>query len=282
MNNQEKRNARALLASIAGEARSGSMRLVCPFCHGGQSQETSLVLTIREDGTFYCCHRAACGASGSIKPSSEIGLSSHLQQKPTKRFDLPFRHIQHDDPWALSFANALDMPVPINLATQAGLFVVEDDPEEAVWVLRGFDGELRGYQTRKNWQYGGKRVRTFKEADGYMYHVIPPLIKHTQKNFLVIVEDPMSAAAVASHGYHSLALLGTYLPEELADEAGTRGFDAVTVALDPGAEKEAKRAYDSMCSANRGKTFCTYIPKDFKNMNRQDREYVLDYVFGDQ
>lgn len=281
MSNQEKRNARALLASIAGEAMQGSMRLVCPFCHGGNSQETSLVLTIRGDGTFYCCHRAACGESGTLnKPMLPNSLGAVVQQNRPKRFDLPYRHAEGDDVWTYRFAEALDMSVSLATVTQAGLFVAEDDPEEAVWVLRGFDGELRGYQTRKNWQYGGKRVRTFKEVDGYMYHVIPPLLRGVDHNCLVVVEDAMSAAAVASHGYHSLALLGTYLPEEVADEAGTRGYEAITIALDPGAEKEAKRAYDTMLSANRGQTFCTYIPKDFKNMDGQTRQDVLNYVFG--
>jgi hypothetical protein len=122
---------------------------------------------MREDGTYYCCHRAACGESGIINKIGVAYTADERTTKPkpqTKQFDTPFRALQDGELWADRWYDAVGS---MDYApAKAGLFLSEADPMEAVWLCQGFNYELLGYQTRINWQVGGKRVRTFKETEG--------------------------------------------------------------------------------------------------------------------
>lgn len=233
---------RAYLAGVAKDASLGSLRLQCPFCDGGPEREVSLVLTMREDGSFYCCHRASCGARGVIGPKGRaISLGELESKNPRTKEHEPYRGsmVSMNFNWPIAH-RYLNSPLGdgVTCAAVVGLFMDKDGSME-VWRLQTKLGTRIGVQTR--YRQGGKKiVKTYKETPGPMYHYL-----HRDHADLWIVEDPLSAAVAYSHGVSALALLGTYLSPELATilaaDKDVTGNRCINVALDPGAEEAATR-----------------------------------------
>lgn len=260
---------RAYLASIVSEARHGSLRLVCPFCDGGPDKEISLVLTIRDDGAFYCCHRASCGQKGAIGANTRRllgGSESKIVGKQHEPYRGGMQVICAADPAGKRFRHrpwgpGVRMPVDIDLFTDEGR-------NREIWVLRNILGERVGVQVR--WTEGGKkRVKTYKETTDDVYTSYGCL-KTPEADSTWIVEDPMSAALIHSHGIPSIALCGTYLSkglavELLAQEAYTNAF---VVALDPGAEDAAMRVKNTLQGVVTVPVHIMYNACDIKDMRK--------------
>lgn len=45
----------------------GTVKTLCPKCHGGSTHEKSLSVTINSDGAVWLCHRASCGWADGLK-----------------------------------------------------------------------------------------------------------------------------------------------------------------------------------------------------------------------
>lgn len=266
---------RAYLASIVSEARGGSLRLVCPFCDGGPDKEISLVLTIRDDGAFYCCHRASCGQKGAIGANTRRllgGSESKIvkQHEPYSGVLCPL--VQEDAAGARFYSkpwgNNVRRPEDIGLYTNLGR-------QFEIWVLRNLLGERVGVQVR--WTEGGKkRVKTYKETTGDVYTSYGCL-ENLEADSTWIVEDPMSAALLYSHGVPAIALCGTYLSpglavELFAQEAYTSGF---VVALDPGAEDAARRVRKTLAAHVMVPVHTRFLTCDVKDMNLEQLQDIL-------
>ena len=260
---------RAYLASIVSEARGGSLRLVCPFCDGGPDKEISLVLTIRDDGAFYCCHRASCGQKGAIGANTRRllgGSESKIVAKQHEPYSGVLCPLVQEDAAGARFyskpwGNNVRRPEDIGLYTNLGR-------QFEIWVLRNLLGERVGVQVR--WTEGGKkRVKTYKETTGDVYTSYGCL-KTLEADSTWIVEDPMSAALIHSYGIPSIALCGTYLSkrlavELLAQEAYTSAF---VVALDPGAEDAAMRVKNTLQGVVTIPVHTMYNACDIKDMSK--------------
>lgn len=262
--------ARAFLASVAQEARDGHLRLRCPFCDGGPEAETSLVLTIGDDGTFYCCHRASCGEAGQLGSASAASLLASRGSKVTRPKDtayrgelLPLRFLER------TYANTRWLSVPRRdpalLPADVGLFTEASESFE-IWVVRNARGGRIGVQTRT--MVGGKKsVRSYKDdpTSGPLYHA---LFTGVPTFRVWVVEDALSAAVLRSWNEGALALLGTYLDTGTAIEVCDRlGPSEIIVALDPGAEGAAELVSERFRAHTSGRVSTVYLNRDIKDMS---------------
>lgn len=267
---------RAYLASIVSEARGGSLRLVCPFCDGGPDKEISLVLTIRDDGAFYCCHRASCDQKGAIGANTRRllgGSESKIVAKQHEPYRGRMQAICLDDPAGNRFRHRPWGP-SVKMPGDIGLFTDEGRTCE-VWSLRNLLGERVGVQVR--WTGGEKkRVKTYKETTGDVYAAYGCLEGGERKSTW-IVEDPLSAALIYSWGHPAIALCGTYMSPSLAvelskQEAYTSGF---MVALDPGAEDAARRVFNTLAAHTMLPVQLRFIACDAKDMTAAQLQTTL-------
>lgn len=267
---------RAYLASIVSEARGGSLRLLCPFCDGGPDREVSLVLTIRDDGAFYCCHRASCGQKGAIGANTRRLLGTSESKIVAKQHE-PYRGdllIMHKDDAAFRRFASRAWGLAVTHPENIGLYT-DDGFAREVWVLRNILGERVGVQVRWT-EDEKKRVKTYKETTGDVYTSYGCL-ENLEADSTWIVEDPMSAALLYSHGVPAIALCGTYLSpglavELLAQEAYTSGF---VVALDPGAEDAARRVRNTLAAHVMVPVHTRFLTCDVKDMSLAQLQDIL-------
>jgi hypothetical protein len=154
-----KQAARSYLASVAADLSPGSVRLQCPFCNGGADGEISLVLTVRHDGSWFCCHRAGCGQSGALNGAFLGDEKQHVPEKPRAVFAEATRDVLCSDPAMARWDRACTMGVP---PERAGLVTTMDGSQE-VWALYDANGLPRAVQVRG--AVGPKRVKTYKEYE---------------------------------------------------------------------------------------------------------------------
>lgn len=274
---------RAYLAAVATEARDGSLRLLCPFCDGGPDREISLVLTLRDEGAFYCCHRASCGEKGVLGGANTRRILGEGGSKTPAKQHEPYTGdivpVSGGYP-ARRWEAARILDGYTRYPEYFGLWTDSTNSPE-VWVLRNVYGERIGVQTRYH-DYNPredsyrKRVRTYKETSGPVYHAL--LHKWDGKERQCwIVEDALSAAVAHSWGHNAVALLGTYLSPELAMELGqiSERTSAFIVALDPGAEHAALRAFNTLKSCTTRDCRVRYLTCDIKDMSFAQLQDVL-------
>lgn len=250
---------RAQLALDAAALEPGtSVRMVCPFCGGGSSNEACMVLTHADDGALlFVCHRAHCGASGRLgggpvlrRPDARPSRTNSVPEG-TVLVDLPpavqaeIRRQWHFDIPPLSWGwveqwQRVMMPVRSPKWKHRG------------WCARALD---RGRRGAKTLQYRETEEGPFIHWTGDSSAVI------------VVVEDIPSAERLAQNGYRACAILGTYIDDEAQVEIvreAQREQAAVYVALDRDAAHKTF-AY----TATLGMLVPAYallLPKDFKNM----------------
>lgn len=261
-------SARAILASVASELQTDTARIVCPFCNGGNDNESSLVLTVSKDGTFYCCHRASCGQAGVLGPSlGASGSKVPAKRKPHEPYTGEIR-----EPFWISRALLRWYKIPRGGDTfnylQAGLHTDQTDENE-VWVLRDLKGRVIGHQVRKLSPKGRKLVKSWKIQDtsASLYHA--PGFKTARSTVAWIVEDPLSAATLRTWGYPAVALLGTVLHDDLADQLGSHVWPrSYVIALDPGAENAAKACKRKLECYTTRPVRIAYTRDDIKDMNK--------------
>jgi len=172
--------------------------------------------------------------------------------------------------------------------TAAGVAVSRDDPRVLVTTCNDLFGRLNGHQTRLGYPgEGGKVVKTFKVKDGTFYASIATPKRTNEIAPIVIVEDFLSACCAAACGYHGLALLGTYLSPQLADEIAeyqhlTAYSAPICIALDPGAESAAYKAMTTLRGAVNSDVSVMHLTMDLKNMAMHEQQIVLDSMFPNQ
>jgi hypothetical protein len=266
MNRIAQAAARAYLASLAEGVHHGSIRTQCPFCNGGTSGEVSLVLTVDDDGTFYCCHRAACGARGTLGNVTRVlGIPISSKPKPAAFYDGPVVSIDLTDPAARRWVAAPRGRSSVTPA-DAGLFS-DDTRVPEIWYLRDTRGEVRGQQIRYNaTDTSPKRVKTYKNPGETRHMYSAHIVKDSPR--LYVVEDPLSAAVLYSWGFNSVALLGTYGHHEVLSElAGLPHIETFCICLDPGAEQAAQVVAQSLMCYTSRPLMALYLPKDIKDMS---------------
>lgn len=244
---------------IRGAYAAGKRRITCPVCNGGDTrEEDTMTLYERPSGLRGQCFRATCGAWIASARCYDAPPPEKAAFEP-RPLRAPYRRVAKADYWGQEWIKRVRDPE--FLANERGLRVLIDNPDTAVWRLRGLDGTLVGHITRTK----DKTIRTYKDLDRALYYwngagyYAEPLF---------IFEDPMSAALCS---LDAIALLGTAMPDGLVQEIKARRVKSVLVCLDPGAEEAGMKVYTKLVQAGVPATFVP-MSKDYKDMTLEERK----------
>jgi hypothetical protein len=264
--------SRVALALEAEALEPGhSVRLVCPFCHGGGSGEKSMSLTHREDGALlFHCYRGNCGASGCLG-----GGRMAIGAIPT-----PARAAPHNYEQELS----------------------EIGREQMFWGMSGH--VLHGHRVRAwngrlafpIWSPSGSlRGRVFRRNPNTLFGVGPKSLTHMYttdgpslawgwsagvlRGPVVVVEDAVSCLKLDTMGVRSVALLGTGMTEANKMELRANAR-RVFWALDRDAIGQSL-AHDRENRLYFDKSEVLLIPRDFKDQTYEEIAECLSDVCSD-
>lgn len=260
-----------------------SLRTVCPSCQGGGSGEASFVIRKDDEGVVYCCFRANCGYKGGYR-----GKPSNLIR--TKQ-EVPADYGQKEKNYKEQF-------------TVAPFIEAEPALEEEFRKRYHFDPVLLNTRvTKRSYLFPCYDSRGFKtgHVEKFCVDKVFSLERHMPKvltrkhspdvvllNFcstiyctsgpLIIVEDVISAGAVASEGLHAVALLGTDTTEDGWHEVSQYAhrwcngeavvaldYDATNKAIDLSRKK--KQLFNSLG--------VLMLNKDIKDMGSEERTKLL-------
>lgn len=212
---------------LAVDLENGStIREVCPRCGGGSSKETSLTITRSEDGSLvWNCFRDKCDERGATGSSGTI-VSRAPKPKPKKRFEgttVPLSNIrlkQLRDKWGI--VNPPYWYWTSDYGGRVAMSIRSPKYMHRGWVLR----DLRGVAKTKALTY-------IDEGE------VPISWYRTTKDApCVIVEDIPSAVRVSMCGVNAVALLGTHVNLEKAQEIAAYAT-RIVIALDQDATQKA-------------------------------------------
>lgn len=243
--------------------------MVCPFCNGGRAKDVAFYVTRTDDGTgvLYVCHRASCGKRGRLMlDARHTGRITDIRVVPSRE---PWRgSLQRGlSPYWQAKYDAACLGELKRASYEVGLFANADWPDEIVWVLRDVYSQRIGIQTRCDDAPGRKIVKSHKETEKSLY----AFFGGRGSLGTWIVEDCLSAAAVASHGRRAVALLGTYLHDDVRADITFSDSSGYIVALDPGAEKDANLVRERLACYTTRPIHVLYLPKDIKNMTESEQ-----------
>jgi hypothetical protein len=243
-----------------------SVRMVCPFCGGGNSREKSLSLTHREDGTLlFNCYRAHCSAAGVLGMPTGL-VRTRLVPKPSRtKPNIEDRLVVLPDGVTQWGMDSL-------LLTQYGV----------LWDPVTFRYALPVWSPRYN-----LRGRVLRAVPGYndqpkalswMYESGASLAWFGNRALttVVVVEDIPSAMRLASHGERAVALNGTHMTDESIEELDENATDVVW-ALDPDATSKAMR-WSMATRMYFRRSVVLMIDKDFKDMTEEEVDRWLSEI----
>lgn len=221
-----------IVAAYIGNGQPESFRMVCPACKGGSTREACLGVSYKATlGLAFLCHRAHCGLSGYVAMFFGDQADSLAYNAPRKVYTGESEQLGgYDIAEIVDRYKGLARPYP-DLARDLAAMGWLKDKATGSWVFecRSFDGNLIGKVLRTK----DKKIVTYGAG---IYGVVPAW--QLGVSALVIVEDYISACAVALCGYDALALMGTNLSPELARNIKAR-FASAYLYLDPDAFEKA-------------------------------------------
>lgn len=220
-------NIDALIAAWDATLAPGqSDRSRCPKC---QAEEAAFVVTKQEDGSLaWICHRASCGYKGATQPSA-AGMRQNAprlrQHAAAPEVDLYVNNewlgLQYDiDGKALGAAG-----VAQDTISNGWYFPIYDNHGSKLgFNLRWYDGRVpkcRMYLTKDS------------ESATMAWYRHPG-----ERDWVILVEDQVSAIKIWSLGYDAVALLGTHLDPGRAGAISQEYFNCL-IWLDVDAAKKA-------------------------------------------
>jgi hypothetical protein len=229
-----------------------SVRVVCPACLGGTSEEKSLSIT-KNDGVVWQCFRSKCGVKGATN-----GVSFSKGDKPVAKatwegttHDLPNKVAERilsmwgiSEPpnwyWTTDFGGRVAMSIRSPTDAHRG------------WVLRSLNP-------------GGTKALTYGEGPSWY-------LRHKDKPTW-LVEDIPSAVRTAKYT-NSVALLGTAISTDTALELATHVPNGIVLALDQDATRLAFQLYNRYRGLWK-QTQIQPLKQDLKDMNEADLKELL-------
>lgn len=183
---------------------------LCPVCGGGATKERSFSIGRSNDGVWYKCWRAKCGAKGSIDLHG-IRYASVVVNEDTAH-----RACQEHD----AYVQKLIDEVPVG--------------DVQKFRIQAYDGRVKGIQLRSS-RARNTHLKSGEFAGGFFF---PSLFGTRAK--IVVVEDPLSAQAVANAGTLAYCLFGTNLSDDKVVEIiEARHGTSVWLCLDKDATVKA-------------------------------------------
>jgi hypothetical protein len=231
-----------------------TIAVLCPVCHGGASGEKKLSVTRTHNGALYVCFRAACSFRGFVAIGEQGSKDMPRRPAPPRPFN---GATEWDKDKAFKFWRTYE-GLKDAVADDIRSWGVRWTNEAIVYECRGFRGELLGHVTRTP----GKVVKTYRAKEGTeMYAVYDP-DGSKSLDMLVLVEDCVSAMAVAANGGRAVALLGTNVPRAVDEVIRENAYPYVVVWLDPDAEAKSL----AIASRYRGAKAVIGYPRDPKDL----------------
>lgn len=257
----------------------------CPFCEA--AHEDSLWLLRTENGLFYECFRAKCGAKGFVSSTGQYREAKPKSFKPRK-FTGTLTTLPDDirqlaeDRWGITSHE---------LEVNRVKYAMED---RALYMpLMNIHGFEYGAETKLLYPKQGQR-KSMRYFDNEETHVHFPIQwSHTDDQPLVVVEDILSSIK-AARILRSAALLGCELTERKALVLRMFSKDLV-LALDPDAVHKAftfRKKYGLLFRSFQVAKLSD-DPKDlpeeqleeelsyYYDKNREDAHVGNDYILGD-
>lgn len=215
---------------------------VCPTCRGGRTHERSFSVTRQAEGLLWNCYRASCGEKGFLPTATTLVPADRPKEKPLRPYYHAVRQLdQADEDY---FYERFGL-----VHTHNRIFT--SDFDEYVLPVFGPDGVLtKGYTVRQpTWsgapesprkgRSGVPKARVFPHATGPMQSFYGPPMGSVDDGTLVVVEDQISAMAVAEAGHNAVALLGTIVNNDKVREWSLLKPKQVLIALDKDATDKA-------------------------------------------
>lgn len=204
-----------------------SDRMICPVCAGGQSRESSFVVSKKENGGLvWVCHRAGCGTRGgtgtcaTVIANSAVRPRRHVAPPAVALVEPRLSHFLEKygiHPYTLSING-----VAYDLASSGDYF-----------PIRHWSGKQLGFQLR--WPDRVPKCRTYLTADSE-YVIMDWRLRstHVKVPYVILVEDPISRIKLSGLGYDAACLFGTHFSSRHALEIQDR-TDKIIFWLDPDA-----------------------------------------------
>jgi len=246
--------------------RAGVDRTICPMCSGGRSHESSLSIRESEGGFIkLSCWRASCGWFVSLLPVGASWQSRHI--KPARPFERPTCRVGP----ALGAMLGVEYGLSLQYIDRHG-WKQETEP---------YDGELTlVYEIRSPIGLTlGHVTRTFTDPKRCFTHKVtaqPFLDWWKSPGKTVIVEDCLSACRLSQLGYQAVALLGTNMSNEDAQQIADFSTQEVYLALDRDAFEKSLKIAQRHRHVLQMKPIC--LDADIKNM-KLDADICA--LFGD-
>lgn len=198
-----------------------SVRIVCPKCGGGSSEEKSFLCSRDHGGVvFYKCFRASCGYRGKfVIGDGEVGFTPRQRHLHSFTRELKALDVEQITWWRGRFG----------INPGADVYWCPSMMRDALRVY-GPEGQHRGWVLR-DWT-GTSEPKTI----GYPERDEPFVgwfISEHSADVCVVVEDLISARKVWDAGYTSVALNGTDMSWETAFEIQEK-CPSIELALDRG------------------------------------------------
>ena len=218
-----------MLLEAMGLAIGETLRIVCPLCGGGNSNERTCTITRNDGRTIsWFCHRASCDLRGSTGSAVEelpgvVYTTKYHEFRGSKVY-----YDAHLEDLMIQFG--IDKSIAQRLyggtATRDGRYMLE---------CYDYEGRTWGYVGRS---YTGLRPKTIM----YQHRESSKLgwFRADRERRVVLVEDLLSAAKLASLGVNAAALLGTHLTKEMLDDLVIH-CDELYIWLDPDAISKAAK-----------------------------------------
>jgi hypothetical protein len=261
-----------------------SMRVVCPFCHGGEAAEDSLSISRTGEGVLYNCHRASCGERGFIGTNA-CDLGAQSQPTPLSKVQ-PYRGelLPLESKDTAFFLSRYELP------TSAILERIKRNERDEYVLPIVWQGKERGFNVRQPWDGAPRKGRAGVPKSKVWMHSIKPVQSlyttdwadtpgqfgdYSYQRPLVIVEDQLSAIkASAANIAYAVALIGTHLNPERVREIALLRPDEVIIALDADATATAFDHARKYGLAFR-KTRVAILEQDIKDTPMKDIARVL-------
>ena len=235
-------NRQYLLVEGMALELGATRRIVCPWCMGGSSGETSMNLTRTGTGLAYNCHRASCGVHGYVDESG-ASLTRTPGREGPRGFEPNYRKERVYTgpvlPLTLEDFAYFDQRYELGAVPVEGRIYRSYDGRYILPIL--WRGKDRGYVLRKPWD-GAPIEHPWqgRKSDVYLHDqtaIQQALYTHrgsAHRDTVVIVEDQLSAMKVAeaSTSIYGVALLGSLLNVEKVREIQRLRPEEVILALD--------------------------------------------------
>jgi len=247
-----------------------TLRVLCPFCDGGSSQEKSCNITQIDDTILWNCHRAGCLQSGAVGGRRNFIRIKQGENKRKQRFTPYEGELEHLSQEWLEFLEAKIGWTSEHIEIARPMYAPQED--RVAYPIYSPMGLRRGWVLR-SYASGAGRYKALTRMDSDAPHM--SWYRKQNTKCVVIVEDTPSAVRVAQYA-DAVAINGGGIGPEYAQEIAAH-YNSVVWALDADATETALKMhtrYAILFNESRVQV----LERDFKDETEVDLEEKLAWI----